>query len=320
MPPSSSSLTQTVARPSRTNHWPRTWLAREPSSQVALDRRASLTNLRRVRKGAAPGPSGFTAEIARVVLDAEESIQACADVATLLAQSPIPAAILPAFGLGRAVALGEPSGGTRGLARSLSNSLAPSKQPVHTSMPLAIVWCMLCKLGARIRPSLSFPCACDGISRQSILQELRPSAPVLLSFVRLWLGRPSFFVWHQGTTTRHLSQAEGVEQGDPLSPALFCLALQPAFTDLQRELRDDLGERILSPSSLPLSVCCILSVASSTAPHSSHSPVPQCLPLRAWATPPVWFGLPRSLFHTASCRSVLLSVSRSSWPGTCRLF
>ena len=74
-----------------------------------------LSNLRRARKGAAPGPFGFTAEIARVVLDDEESSQAFVDVATLLAQAQIPPAILPAFGLGRVVALTKPSGGTRGL-------------------------------------------------------------------------------------------------------------------------------------------------------------------------------------------------------------
>ncbi|CAE7191617.1 unnamed protein product, partial [Symbiodinium sp. CCMP2456] len=90
-------------------------LAGQPPSPVALDSRALLTNLRRARRGAAPGPSGLTAEIARVVLDDAVSSQAFADVATLFAQAHIPAAILPAFGLGRVVALSKPSGGTRGL-------------------------------------------------------------------------------------------------------------------------------------------------------------------------------------------------------------
>ena len=45
----------------------------------------------------------------------EESSQAFADAATMLAHAQIPATILPAFGLGRVVALTKPSGGTRGL-------------------------------------------------------------------------------------------------------------------------------------------------------------------------------------------------------------
>ena len=80
-------------------------LAWEPPSPVAFDSRALLTNLCRARKGAVPRCSAFTAEIARVVLDDEESSQAFADVAAVLAQTRLPAAILPAFGLGRVVAL-----------------------------------------------------------------------------------------------------------------------------------------------------------------------------------------------------------------------
>ena len=49
------------------------------------------------------------------MLDADESIEAFAEVATLVAQARIPAAVMPAFGLGRVVALRKPNGGTRGL-------------------------------------------------------------------------------------------------------------------------------------------------------------------------------------------------------------
>ena len=83
--------------------------------------------------------------------------------------------------------------------------------------------------------SLDASAAYDSTSRQTILQELRhlPEAAVLLPFARLWLGRPSSFVWQQGPVSRSICQAESVEQGDPLSPALFCLG-------------EDLRERILA--------------------------------------------------------------------------
>ena len=199
-----------------------------PDLLAALDSRALLTNLRRARKGAAPGASGFTAEIAGVVLDDVESSQAFADVATLLAQAQIPATILPAFGLGRVVAFTKPSGGTRGLvvgdfirrivARTLAQQFAgaveeacPHQYALGNRAGLDALLVHAVQARCAHDPnftvvSLDASAAYDGISRQSILQELRslPAAVALLPFARLWLGRPSSFVWHQGATTRHL--------------------------------------------------------------------------------------------------------------------
>ena len=81
-----------------------------------------------------------------------------------------------------------------------------------------------------------------------MLRELKevPEASALLPFVRLWLGRTSTYCWQQGARTRHLQQGEGVEQGDPLSPALFSLGLRAALRDLQLDVRPDLGECILA--------------------------------------------------------------------------
>ena len=244
-----------------------TW---NPSSPVQLDRAALLTNLRRARKGAAPGPSGFTAEVVRVVLDADDSTQAFADVASLLAQARVPDVIRAALGLGRMVALRKPTGGTRGLvvgdflrrltARTLAQQFAPSLEAACRPHQYALgnragLDALVHNVQARCAQdqaltvvSLDASAAYDGISRQTILHELRhlPEAAALLPFARLWLGRPSSFVWQQGPVSRSISQAEGVEQGDPLSPALFCLGLRPALQALQQEIREDLGERILA--------------------------------------------------------------------------
>ena len=67
-----------------------------------------LTNLRKARKGAAPGPSGFTAEILRLVLDDEVTSQHFVAVATRLAKADIPHQVSQAIGLGRVVALQKP--------------------------------------------------------------------------------------------------------------------------------------------------------------------------------------------------------------------
>ncbi|CAE7295982.1 pol [Symbiodinium natans] len=175
-----------------------------------------------------------------------------------------------ALGLGRMDALRKPTGGTRGLvigdflrrliARTLAQQFAPSLEEACRPHQYALgnragLDALVDHVQARcaLDPtltvvSLDASAAFDGISRQAILHELRhlPEAAALLPFARLWLGRPSSFVWQQGSTTRRITQAEGVEQGDPLSTALFCLGLRPALRDLQREIREDLGERIVA--------------------------------------------------------------------------
>ncbi|CAE7505107.1 unnamed protein product [Symbiodinium natans] len=168
----------------------------DPPEPLVLNRAALLANLRRARKGAAPGPSGMTAEILRVVLASQV---ACARVPDDIA-----------------------------LSHAVQARCA-------TDPHLTVV-------------SIDASAAHDGISREAVLRELRdvPKAAALLPFVRRWLDRTSTYVWQQGARTRHLRQAEGVEQGDPLSPALFSLGLRAALRDLQLDVRPDLGERVLA--------------------------------------------------------------------------
>ncbi|CAE7829188.1 unnamed protein product [Symbiodinium microadriaticum] len=71
---------------------------------VVLNPVALLANLRRARKGAAPGRSGLTAEILRVVLDDAEASQTFSDVACQLACARVFDDIVPA------VALRKPNG------------------------------------------------------------------------------------------------------------------------------------------------------------------------------------------------------------------
>ena len=69
-----------------------------------------------------------------------------------------------------------------------------------------------------------------------MLSELQhpPEASAMLPFVRLCYGAPSTFVWTDDEGVSHLvSQGEGGEQGDPLMPALFALALADG-TDVER--------------------------------------------------------------------------------------
>ena len=59
----------------------------------------------------------------------------------------------------------------------------------------------------------------------------RELAPDLLPLVHSSYSAPSSLFW--GETT--LQSSEGVQQGDPLGPLLFCLAIQPLIVQLTSE-------------------------------------------------------------------------------------
>ena len=66
-------------------------------------------------KGAAPEPSGLTAEVACVLLDDEGSSDLFVRVKQLVAQAAVPRDAARALGLGRVVALQKPNGRVRGI-------------------------------------------------------------------------------------------------------------------------------------------------------------------------------------------------------------
>ena len=102
----------------------------QPDEPVQLPRALLVANLQRARKGAAPGPSGLTAEALRLILDDEAATDRYIQVAQQVAQGRVPPQASQLLGLGRMVALQKPNGGIRGLVigdllrRLVSRSLA----------------------------------------------------------------------------------------------------------------------------------------------------------------------------------------------------
>jgi hypothetical protein len=88
---------------------------------------------------------------------------------------------------------------------------------------------------------LDFVNAFNSIRRDSVLEAVAEHAPNILAFTFSAYGSPSFL--HFGDFT--LQSAEGVQQGDPLGPLLFCLALSKPLSLLNSDFvsgyLDDIG-------------------------------------------------------------------------------
>ena len=81
--------------------------------------------------------------------------------------------------------------------------------------------------------------AFDLISRSAMLQGLKdaPGCERALPFVLQFYGRPSTYLWEDDCAAVHeITQGEGVEQGDPLMPALYALGQHRALVAVQATL------------------------------------------------------------------------------------
>ena len=168
---------------------------------------------RRARKAAAPGPSGYTAESIRLVLDDEEAASLLCDVSCLLARARFPEPAVAALSVGRLVAIRKPSGGTRGLvvgdflrrlvARTLAQQFASHFQAACNPHQYALssragAEALVHTLQARTQAdahltvvSVDATAAYDLVSREAMLTAVResPALSLLLPFARLWYAR-----------------------------------------------------------------------------------------------------------------------------------
>lgn len=87
----------------------------QPPESFQLDAANFVENVRTAWKGAAPGPSGWTSEQLRLLLDIESDTELLTDLASQLAAADVPAEVVAGLGLGRLTALSKPEGGVRGI-------------------------------------------------------------------------------------------------------------------------------------------------------------------------------------------------------------
>jgi len=79
---------------------------------------------------------------------------------------------------------------------------------------------------------LDFANAFNTIRRDSMLEAVASQMPELLGYVNSAYGSSSNLSFGEYT----VESAEGIQQGDPLGPLLFCLTIQPLLLDIQSEL------------------------------------------------------------------------------------
>ena len=80
---------------------------------------------------------------------------------------------------------------------------------------------------------LDFANAFNSIRRDAVLMAVSVKLPQLYKFC--WTAYNFDSILQFGD--RSLSSAEGVQQGDPLGPLLFCLSLHPLLISLSSKLR-----------------------------------------------------------------------------------
>ena len=86
-----------------------------PVEEFILGQDLFLANVRSAGRGAAPGPSGMTADHVRPLLEAHGDAAALSHAASLLARNEMLEEVMVAIRCGRIIALQKPDGGVRGI-------------------------------------------------------------------------------------------------------------------------------------------------------------------------------------------------------------
>ena len=172
----------------------------------------------------------------------------------------MPTDVFNALSMSRLTALRNSAGGVRGIAtgdvfrRLVSRTLAQAFAHVfdETTRPFQFALstragtdslAAMLRAGTELDPaatvvSLDGRSAYDSVSRAAILGKLKQVAPQLLPFVRSLYARISTLLWWDDAGCCHeIAQAEDVEQGDSLAPALFAVGQDDAFVAAAQELQ-----------------------------------------------------------------------------------
>ena len=200
-----------------------------------LDEFKFASNLRSARRGAAPGPSGMSAEHMRLVLDNVRDTNFLFLMAEQLARGRVQPSIADALRLGRMTALQKPNGGVRGIVAGDILVGGKDSRPAngqggggcHTTTPICHVY------SGRV--------GVHSISRKAMLEALsacQEGRKSCLLSASSTAGLPCIC----GKTMKELSTEKG--EGDALMPLLFSLAQHAALEAVKARMVD--GEVLLA--------------------------------------------------------------------------
>ena len=239
-----------------------------PEAPVSIDRKVFLQCLKSAPRGASPGPGGCTYEHLKMLLDEMDTVELLLEALTSLARANVPSDDVTEALMGaRLTALAKPDGGVRGIAtgsslrrlvakilarqfmKEFESECAPFQYALSTRAGTDCVGHFL-RAATDANPTATILSvdgvgAYDHVLRSAMTERLlhMQKARTILPFVRLSYGSPSSYSWEDDVgTQRTVTQAEGGEQGDPLMPLLFSIAIHGALEEVPAHLED--GEQL----------------------------------------------------------------------------
>ena len=228
-----------------------------------MDAKLFAECLRSALSGCSPGPGGCSNEISKVCLDDHEGLKLLLSATEDFAKAAVPDSVFKAFMVARMTALQKPDGSIRGIAtgtvfrRLLAKTIAGQFGTAVEAACAPFQFALSARAGAdcvghtvkaateanprMILLSVDGIGAFDHVLRAAMLSKLKqvPGLHNLLPFVRKAHSSPSSYAWEDAERQRHsIGQHEGGEQGDPLMPLLFSLAIHDVLEEVQAELED----------------------------------------------------------------------------------
>ena len=228
-------------------------------SPIIVEEAVALA-IRSFPNGSAGGPDGLLPHLKDLTGVSAESggrelLSALTSLVNTILQGKIPGAVRPLFFGANLTALTKKDGGVRPIAvgctlrrvvvkcagRYITNAmgalLAPRQLGYGTALGCeAAVHATRLYLrhlqSSQVILKLNFKNAFNCICRDKMLQAVSDLAPELAPFVYSAYSEPSYLFWGGNS----LLSLEGVQQGDPLGPLLFCLTIHKLTSQLESEL------------------------------------------------------------------------------------